>query len=220
MLYPLSYGRGWSCQKGMGRARVLFLIQVFMPGRQLGGEGTDLIRRGPFRIQLLHAFRANPMGKLGVGMVTDIRFNLLPRSAVVADLFAGTTNRQQSSQSFNMGEGISQLLDESLALRFQLLLFSDIQRNADTSCNSPVEIAQWLDIGTQRPLLDGRDVAARLTLERSEMCLERNSFRFHREILRHGRPNDPLRCEAQSAQNAALHEGNCEIGVCNPQEGR
>jgi len=38
MLYPLSYGRGCFCQKGMQRARVTLFIQVFMPGRQLGSE--------------------------------------------------------------------------------------------------------------------------------------------------------------------------------------
>ena len=85
-----------------------------------------------------------------------------------------------------------QLLNESLALRFQSLLLGDIQRNANTSCNRPVGVVQWFDIGTKRPLLERRDVAARITPERSEMCLERNSFRFHREILRHGRPNDPF----------------------------
>src|SRR2546427_4541767 len=120
-------------------------------------ELCDLSRRGPFRIQLLPAFRANPMGKLGVGMVTDILFNLLPISVVVANLFTGGTNRQQPSQSFNMGEGISQLRNESLALLFQSLLLGDIQRNADTSCDRPVGVAQWLDIGTKRPLLEGRE---------------------------------------------------------------
>src|SRR5436309_14393642 len=106
------------------------------------------------------------MGKLRLRMGADILFNLLPRSAVVARLFAGSTNRQQSSQSFNMGEGISQLLNESLALLFQSFLLGDIQRNADTSCNRPVGCAHRLDIGTKRSVLEGRDVAARITLER------------------------------------------------------
>src|SRR5712692_9836796 len=68
-----------------------------------GDERTDLRRSGEFRIQLLRAFGANPMGKLGVGMVADILFNLLPISVVVANLFTGSTNRQQSSQGFNVG---------------------------------------------------------------------------------------------------------------------
>src|SRR5947209_18372322 len=71
-------------------------------------ELCDLSRRGPFRIQLLPAFRANPMGKLGVVMVTDILFSLLPISVVVADLFTGSTNRQHRSQRFTMVEGMSQ----------------------------------------------------------------------------------------------------------------
>ena len=33
MLYPLSYGLGRSCQKGMRRALVPLFMQVFMPGR-------------------------------------------------------------------------------------------------------------------------------------------------------------------------------------------
>src|SRR5438132_13424462 len=111
-----------------------------------------------------------------------------------------------------MGEGISQVRNESLALLIQSLLLGDIQRNADTSCNCPVGVAQWLDVGTKRPLLEGRDVAARITLERSEMCRERSTCRFHREILRHGRPNDPLWREAESPENVSLHEGNCESG--------
>jgi hypothetical protein len=37
-----------------------------------------------------------------------------------------------------MGEGIAQLLDESLALLFQLLLLGNIQRNADNPGNAPL----------------------------------------------------------------------------------
>src|SRR5438132_13593097 len=111
-----------------------------------------------------------------------------------------------------MGEGISQVRNESLALLIQSLLLGDIQRNADTSCDRPVGVAQWLDIGTKRPLLEGRDVAARITLERSEMCRETSTCRFHREILRHGRPNDPLRRQASSLETVALHEGDREGG--------
>ena len=51
MLYPLSYGRGWSCQKGVRRARVPHVIQVLILDRQLGGEGS-----APALIRILCAF--------------------------------------------------------------------------------------------------------------------------------------------------------------------
>ena len=70
------------------------------------------------------------MGKLSFRMGADVLFDLRPIPAVVANLFTGSTNRQQSSQGFNVGEGISQLLNESLALLFQLLLHGDIHRDA------------------------------------------------------------------------------------------
>src|SRR2546425_7202848 len=93
-------------------------------------ERFDLSRRGQSLIQLLPALRANPMGKLSFRMGADVLFDLRPIPAVVANLFAPRTNRQQSPQSFNIGYGISQLLNELLALLFQALLLGDIQRNA------------------------------------------------------------------------------------------
>src|SRR2546426_1246485 len=134
-------------------------------------ERTGLRRRGQFRIQLLPAFRANSMGKLRFRMGADVLFDLRPRSVVVANLFAGSTNRQQTSQSFNMGEGISQLLNESVALLFQSLLLGDIQRNADTSCDRPVGVAQWLDVGTKRPLLEGREDRKSTRLNSSHLVI-------------------------------------------------
>src|SRR5437899_13081251 len=112
------------------------------------------------------------MGKLGVAMVTDILFNLLPISVVVANLFTGSTNKQQPAQSFNMGEGISQIRNESLALLFQSLMLLDIQRNTDTSCDYPFGVAQSLDIRTKRPLLQDCVIAAAITMEHSQMSRE------------------------------------------------
>src|SRR5438309_3885670 len=144
-------------------------------------------------------------------MGADVLFDLRPIPVVVANLFTGSTNRQQSSQGFNVSEGISQLLDKPLALLFQLLLLGDIQRNADTSCNHPDGVAHWLDIGTKRPLLEDSNVAARITLERSEMCRERRTCRFQREILRRGCPNDPLWRVAQRAKDVTLLDSDGEI---------
>ena len=50
------------------------------------------------RIELLSAFRANPMGKFSFRAITDINFDLVPVSFGVAYLFAGNTDLNEDHQ--------------------------------------------------------------------------------------------------------------------------
>jgi hypothetical protein len=51
------------------------------------------------------------MGEGGIGVVSDIRFNLLPITLVIANFLAGGANRQKAAQRFNVAQRLRQILD-------------------------------------------------------------------------------------------------------------
>ena len=57
------------------------------------------------------ALRTNPMAELGIRVVADVAFHLLPVIAIVADFLAIRTNGQQPLQSFDARKGVLQLPD-------------------------------------------------------------------------------------------------------------
>ena len=59
----------------------------------------------------LHAFGANAMAELGIGVFHNIFFEPLPTLFVVSYLMAVHAGGQDSPERFNMLEGILQLLD-------------------------------------------------------------------------------------------------------------
>ncbi len=84
-------------------------------------------------IKIFHTLRADAVGKGSIRIFSDVSFNLFPVPAIIANLFTGGTNGQQSAQSFNLGkgclkffEGLLQFLDENFSFLFSLLALSYI----------------------------------------------------------------------------------------------
>ena len=73
------------------------------------------------RIELSRTIRADAVGELGLGMLHDVALYGLPIAFVIAYLFAGGANRQQSTQGPHLVKGIPKLPNKPLALDDSLL---------------------------------------------------------------------------------------------------
>src|ERR1051326_3715416 len=67
-------------------------------------------------IQLAYALRADAVAEIGLRVAADVRFQLMPVSLVVANLFAGRADGQQSAELLHLGQGGPKLPDQLLAL--------------------------------------------------------------------------------------------------------
>ena len=65
------------------------------------------------------------MAKLGVGMVAEIIFDLIPIGFIVAYLLAGCTNGDHASQGFNLRQGILKLIDQFFTFHFRAFTVRD-----------------------------------------------------------------------------------------------
>ena len=65
------------------------------------------------------------MAETRLGVITDIRFDLLPVALVVADFFACSANRQQSAQRLHAAEGILQFNDQLVFFKLGLFAIGD-----------------------------------------------------------------------------------------------
>jgi hypothetical protein len=50
------------------------------------------------RIQSLHAFRTDAMGELGLGVLANVDFDLVPETLVIANLLAVHADREETVQ--------------------------------------------------------------------------------------------------------------------------
>jgi hypothetical protein len=57
-------------------------------------------------VQLLEAVRANTMSEIGLRMIPNVHFNLLPVPLVVTYVFTGSTDWQQTAKSFHLVESL------------------------------------------------------------------------------------------------------------------
>ena len=58
------------------------------------------------RIESLHTVGANAMAEPRFGSILDVAFKLSPESFIIPDLLAIRTNRDETAERFNIGEGV------------------------------------------------------------------------------------------------------------------
>ena len=70
------------------------------------GTGYFLFRSLIVGVESRHTVRAHSMGELGERMLLNVGFNMVPISLVIANLFAGRTDRDQPAQGLDVDQGI------------------------------------------------------------------------------------------------------------------
>src|SRR5947209_8349711 len=91
--------------------RLTIMCRAFMPGTFFGRGRAGSQSRYPDRLlrQLVPphfrvALRADAVAELGLGVLADVRLDLLPVVLVVADLLAVGADRQEAAELLDAGE--------------------------------------------------------------------------------------------------------------------
>jgi hypothetical protein len=72
-------------------------------------------------IKLIKTAGANAVGKLGLGVITDILFDLTPVSLVIPIFFTGSADGQKPAQNLHLGQSLMQLFGSFPHQDFQVV---------------------------------------------------------------------------------------------------
>jgi hypothetical protein len=95
--------------------------------------GFPFISTSQFGIEGFRAIRANAVGELNVGPFHHIGFDLPPIALIIADLLAGSTDRQEPPQGLNVSQRLSEFCNQALSLSLGLLAGGNVPVDAPES---------------------------------------------------------------------------------------